>query len=186
MQGVTIGMLGLAAMIETIFIAAFKAGLPVALTSFALTWWALRNDYLDSVVDIKELEKQIKQQRKDKKNRKQADPVHNKWLAFGGGFYGVVALLTYVVIELGEIRDFFLQFESISAFFLNISFSMLIELIIDALMNFILAIAWPWYWLGDIAGQHIWVWFAVAYGGYWAGTRLALRRHAEQLDKGEN
>ena len=186
MQGVTFGMVGLAAMIETIIIAAFKAGLPVALASYALTWWALRNDYLDSVVDIDELEKQIKQQSKDKKNRKKADPVHNKWLAFGGGFYGVVALLTYLVIELGEILDFFLQFESISAFFSKLSFSMLIELIIDAFMNFILAIAWPWYWLGDIAGQHIWVWFAVAYGGYWAGTRLALRHHMERGEKGDN
>jgi hypothetical protein len=187
MQGVTFGMVGLATMLETIIIAAFKAGLPVALTSYALTWWALRNDYLDAVVDIDELEKQIKQQSKDKKkNRQKADPVHNKWLAFGGGFYGVVALLTYAVIELGEIRDFFLQFESISAFLSGISFDMLISLVIDAFMNFILAIAWPWYWLGDIAGQHIWVWFAVAYGGYWAGTRLALRRHAEQGDNGEN
>ena len=186
MQGVTNGMVGLAAMIEMIIIAAFKAGLPVALASYALTWWALRNDYLDSVVDIGELEKQIRQQSKDKKNRKKADPVHNKWLAFGGGFYGVVALLTYLVVELGEILDFFLQFESISAFFANISFDMLIDLVIDAFMNFILAIAWPWYWIGDIAGPYIWVWFAVAYGGYWAGTRLALRRHVGQAENGEN
>ncbi len=178
-------MLGLATMFETILIAAFKAGLPVALTSYGLTWWALRNDYLDAVVDIGELEKQIKQQRKDrKKNRKKADPVHNKWLAFGGGFYGVVALLTYVVIELGEILDFFLQFESISAFLSGISFDMLIRLVIDAIMNFILAIAWPWYWLGDIAGPHIWAWFAAAYGGYWAGTRLAIRRHLERVGEG--
>lgn len=175
-------MVGWATMIETLIIAAFKAGLPVALASYALTWWALRNDYLDSVIDIKELEKQIKQQRKDKKNRKKADPVHNKWLAFGGGFYGVVALLTYLVVELGEILDFFLQFESISAFFTGISLGLIIDLVIDAFMNFIVAIAWPWYWIGDIAGPYIWLWFAVAYGGYWGGTRLALRRH---IDKGE-
>lgn len=186
MQGVTIGMVGLAAMIETIFVAAFKAGLPVAVASYGLTWWALRNDYLGSVVDIAELEKQVKQQRKDKKNRKKADPVHNKWLAFGGGFYGVVALLTYVVIELGEIRDFFLQFESIAAFFSSVAFDMLIRLIIGAFMNFIFAIAWPWYWMGDIAGSHIWVWFAMAYGGYWAGTRLALRRHVDRGGRGHS
>jgi hypothetical protein len=178
-------MVGLAAMIGTIMIAAFKAGLPVALASYALTWWALRNDYLDSVVDIDELEKQIKQQSKDKKNRKQADPVHNKWLKFGGGFYGVVAMLTYIVVELGEIRDFFLQFEGIGAFFSGISISLLIDLIIDSFMNFVVAIAWPWYWMGDIAGPHIWVWFLVAYGGYWAGTRLALHHHAESGDRGD-
>jgi hypothetical protein len=186
MQGVSIGMVGLARMIETLFIAAFKAGIPVALASYALSWWALRNDYLDSVIDMDELEKQVKLQSKDKKNRKKTDPVHNKWLAFGGGFYGVVAMLTYIVVELGEVREFFLQFESISAFLSGISFGLLIELVIDSFMNFILAIAWPWYWLDDISGPHIWVWFAVAYGGYWAGTRLALRQHVEQKENGEN
>lgn len=179
-------MVGLATMVETIIVAAFKAGLPVALASYALIWWALRNEYLDSVVDVSELEEQIKLQRKDKKNRKKHDPVHNKWLAFGGGFYGVVAMLTYIVVELGEIRDFFLNFESISAFFSGISFDMLIELVIDSFMNFILAIAWPWYWLGETAGPHIWIWFAMAYGGYWAGTRLALRQFAQQGENGEN
>ena len=185
MQGVTFGMVGLAPMLETIFIAAFKAGLPVALASYGLTWWALRNDYLDSVLDIDELEKQIKQQSKDKKNRKKSDPVHNKWLTFGGGFYGVVAMLTYLVIEMGEIRDFFLQFESIGAFFTRISFDLVINLVIDSFMNFILAIAWPWYWIGDVAGPHIWIWFLVAYGGYWAGTRLALRKHIEKDGRGD-
>jgi len=183
MQGVTIGMVGLVPMIQTLIIAIFKAGLPVALATYALIWWALKNQHLDSFVSVAEMEQQIKQQKKDKKSSKKngtrdskkTDMVHGKWLAFGGGFYGVVALLTYAVIELGEIRDFLLQFESISAFFANISFNMLIGLIIDAFMNFILALAWPWYWLGDISGPYIWVWFLVAYGGYWVGTRLALR-----------
>ena len=90
----------------------------------------------------------------------------------------MVAMLTYIVVELREVRDFFLKFESISTFFSGISFDMLIDLIIDSFMNFIIAIAWPWYWLSEIAGPHIWVWFVMAYGGYWTGTRLALQRHA--------
>ena len=64
----------------------------------------------------------------------------------------MVAMLTYIVVELREVRDFFLNFESISAFFSDISFDMLIDLIIDSFMNFILAIAWPWYWLSEITG----------------------------------
>ena len=63
--------------------------------------------------------------------------------------------------------------------------SIVINLVIDSLMNFILAIAWPWYWIGDVAGPHIWIWFLVAYGGYWAGTRLALRQHIEKDDRGD-
>ncbi|MFC1688025.1 hypothetical protein ACFL07_00010 [Pseudomonadota bacterium] len=174
-------------MIQTLIIAVFKAGIPVALASFGLIWWALKNDYLDSFISVEDLEKQIKQQSKNKKNREKGDGdlVHNKWLAFGGGFYGVVALLTYVVVELREIWEFFVQFESISAFFAKISFGMLIGLVIDAIMNFVLAIAWPWYWLTEISPPHIWIWFVVAYGGYWAGTRLALRRLVEPGENGE-
>ncbi len=101
--------------------------------------------------------------------------MHNKWLAFGGGFYGVVGLLTYARVELGEIRDFVQQFEGIRALISEVSLDMFIDLFIDSIMNFVVAIAWPAYWISEIRGGPIWIWFAVAYGGYWAGTRLALQ-----------
>ena len=93
-----------------------------------------------------------------------------------GGFYGVVGLLTYAVVELAEIRDFFTQFESIGALIAGISIESLIGLFIGALMNFIVAIAWPAYWISDIRSDYIWIWFLAAYAGYWAGTRLALKQ----------
>ena len=52
MQGVTIGMVGLVPMIQTLIIAIFKAGLPVALATYALIWWALKNQHLDSFVSV--------------------------------------------------------------------------------------------------------------------------------------
>ena len=55
---------------------------------------------------------------------------------------------------------------------------MLIGLLVEALRNFILAIAWPAYWLSSIHTGHAWLWFLAAYAGYWAGARLALRRFA--------
>lgn len=179
-------MVGLARMIEALFTAALKAGIPVGLASYGLIWWALKNKHLESVVNMKELEQEVKRQTKDKEVKKKAGRVHKKWLAFGGGFYGVVGLLTYLVVELGEIRDFFLQFEGISAFISGISINMVVGLIIDAVMNFVIAIAWPAYWLSEIRGGHAWVWFAVAYGGYWAGTRMALRQWAGQDENPES
>jgi hypothetical protein len=163
-------------MIHEILIAVLKVGLPVGLASYALVWWALKKDYLGSVVSLKDFEKEVKRLAKDKELKKQGDPVHKKWLAFGGGFYGVVGLLTYAFVELGEIRDFFAQFESISALISSISLNTFIGLIVDALKNFIVAIAWPVYWMSNISGNRIWIWFAAAYGGYWAGARLALNQ----------
>jgi len=105
-------------------------------------------------------------------------PLHGKWLAFGGGFYGVVGLLTYGVVELGELRDFFLGFESLGALISQFGFDMLVRIFIDAVRNFVVAIAWPVYWLSDIRSDHAWIWFVVAYAAYWAGAKLALRRYA--------
>jgi hypothetical protein len=79
-------------------------------------------------------------------------------------------------VELGEIRDFFQQFESIGALISSLSIGLFIGLIIDGLMNFIVAITWPAYWISSIGSGHIWIWFAVAYAGYWAGVRIALHQ----------
>jgi hypothetical protein len=168
-------------MIQAFFSAVFKAGLPVAIASYALVWWALKNDYLGSVASMKDLKGKVKQQAKDKESKTKTDPVHKKWLAFGGGFYGVVGFLTYAVVEIGEIRDFIVQFESIRVFISEISIDMFIALLVDALKNFIVAIAWPVYWMSDIRSDHIWIWFAVAYGGYWAGARYALQTFNNKL-----
>ena len=162
-------------MLQEIFIAILKVGLPVGLASYGLVWWALKKNYLDQVANLKGFEQEMKKRTKDKELKKEGDPVHRKWLAFGGGFYGVVGLLTYAVVELGEIRDFIMQFGGIAGLIRNISFNLIISLFIDAIMNFVIAIAWPAYWLSEIHSSRIWVWFAVAYGAYWSGSHLALR-----------
>jgi len=179
------------------------AGLPVGLATYALVWWSLRQGYIDPAISVREVEQRFKKiskersaARKDRKRRKSEsgpqgspnpqalatfgesgmNPVHAKWLKFGGGFYGVVGLLTYAVVELKELRDFFLGFESLSALFAQFGFNMLIGLIIEAVKNFVVAIAWPVYWLSDIRSNYIWAWFVVAYAAYWAGAKLALHR----------
>ena len=104
------------------------------------------------------------------------NPVHNKWLAFGGGFYGVVGLLTYAVVELGEIRDFITQFDGFLSLFSDITLELFIGFFINSIVNFVVAIAWPAYWLNNISSNYIWIWFVAAYAGYSAGIRFALHQ----------
>jgi hypothetical protein len=185
-------------MLRELLRASIMAGIPVALASYFLFSWALRRRQLGTMTSLKEVEQEIKRQSKEqsrlRKERKRAgvgsmlaegahlsrasqlDLVHNKWLAFGGGFYGVVGLLTYVVVELGDLRDFLLGFESVWALISRFGLDMLVELLVNALRNFVVAIAWPAYWLSDIHSDYIWLWFAVAYAAYWGGARLALQR----------
>ena len=187
-------------MLRELIRALFMAGLPVALASYGLVWWAMRQGHITPVSSVRAMEKgmklQSKKRRQDRKQRKAArkkgleapdieaegaslpggDPVHKKWLAFGGGFYGVVGVLTYVVVELGELRDFFRSFESLSALLAQIGFDMLINLFVEAMKNFAIAIAWPVYWMSEIRMNEVWIWVGVAYLGYWAGVKAALQR----------
>jgi uncharacterized membrane protein YqjE len=187
-------------MMRELFRALFQAGIPVAVTSYLLIWWALKNQYLKGASNFKDVEIHFKglskarsRKRKEEKRRRKEgggaaglesdqqeshkmNPIHNKWLSFGGGFYGVVGLLTYAVVELGEIRDFITQFDGLLSLISDITLELIIGFFINSIMNFVVAIAWPAYWLSDIRSDYIWIWFVMAYAGYWAGTRFALHR----------
>ena len=119
-------------MIVEFLIALLKAGVPVAVVAWFLAWWALRNGYLDNVQGLRDVEREIKRLGKDKEKRKQADMVQRKWLALGGGFYGVVAFLTWLVIEGRDLWDLVRSFDGFSAFLAAISFNMLIGIFIEA------------------------------------------------------
>ena len=163
-------------MITEIFSALLKAGLPVGIAAYLLVWWALRNGYLNETGSVRDIEKEVKKLAKDKESKLRSDPVHKKWLSMGGGFYGVVAVLTWLFVELGEILDFITSFDGLSGLVDNFSIDMLVGLFISAIMNSFLALAWPVYWLSDIPGEYIWAWFLIAYAGYWIGSQLALRQ----------
>ena len=163
-------------MIAEFFTAILKAGIPVGIAAYMLVWWALRNGYLNETGSVRDIGKEVKKMAKDKESKLNSDPVHKKWLSMGGGFYGVVAVLTWLFVELQEILDFITSFGGISELVNSFSFDMLIRLFIEAIKNSFLALAWPVYWLSDIPGEYIWAWFIIAYSGYWAGSKLALRQ----------
>jgi hypothetical protein len=187
-------------MVSELLRALFMAGLPVFTATYLLVAWALRHRKLGAVTSLRtmhrELKRQSKEEKKEKKQAKKsgATPVraegahlslptlrqgaHAKWLAYGGGFYGVVGLLTWAVVELRDLWSFFTGFESLAALLQNFGLNTLINLLIGAVTNFVEAIAWPAYWLSSIHSDYIWLWFLAAYGAYWAAARFALQRHS--------
>ena len=167
-------------MIREFLIALFQAGLPVGVASYLLVWWALRNGYLGEAKTVKDVEKEVKRLAKDEEGKKNGDRLHRKWLEMGGGFYGVVAMLTLLFIEVNEVMDFIADFDGVNAFIDSLSVGTLVELFIETVKNSFMAIAWPAYWLSDIRADYIWVWFIAAYAGYWLGSHLATRRFQEQ------
>ncbi len=173
--------------------ALFKMGLPVGAFAFGLAWWAISRGYVNGEGGVSGIGKEFKalsdKRKKNRKERKQIkkgkapereisdqkfDPVQEKWMKFGGGFYGVVAFYTYVLIEWNEIVDFIAGFGGFLEMLKRVSVGAVIELIVNSIMNFVAAIAWPFYWIANSSNEYFWVWFIVAYAGYWVGIKLAL------------
>ena len=64
----------------------------------------------------------------------------------------------------------------LSSLISDITPNLFIGFFVDSIKNFIVAIAWPVYWMSDIHSDYIWIWFVVAYMSYWGGSRYALHQ----------
>ena len=173
-------------MAEVFFQALLKAALPVAALTFLLFYWSFKTGRLTGAGGKKGLEAELKAlQAGEKKGEKTKNPVHNKWMEFGGGFYGVIALFTFIIIEALEVWDFAANFAGVSQTLQSLGIELVIGFFVESIMNFIAAIAWPAYWIAEIDTGHIWLWFLLAYGGYWAGMKLARSTTGVKNSNGE-
>lgn len=160
--------------IADLFRALWMAALPLFVLSFGLVWWALRRGSATGGT-VQELQKSLEDFGKrhgDKEDPEQADPILGRWFEFGGGFYGLVALYTWLLIEWDDVADFLGGLgDLVLRFDLGALISLLVSLFIESIMNFVAAIAWPVYWLGE--ARNPWLWALLAYGGYWLGIKAA-------------
>ena len=157
------------------------AGVPIAVFTLALVWWALQGGHFQESLDAKALEREMKAMgkklKKDKKDKTEnpvsQHPLQKKWGKFGGGFYGIVAFFTYIVVEVLDITTTIMNFGGFIGFLKQLDIGVIISMFVEALTNFISAMVWPVYWMDRIETDQKWVWFVVAYGGYWLGLRIA-------------
>lgn len=157
-------------------------GVPVCAASFLLAWWGLRRGMFKELGSVDALGREVKSLSKLKPAERTArNPMHDKWLKFGGGFYGVVGLLTWIKIE---IEDLPTQVPDLLGGLFRLDIGVVVQFFVDSLMNFVAAISWPAYWLQRIHSPHPWAWFIAAWLGYWAGVRLAQAAHARSAGTG--
>jgi len=166
-----------------IFWALLLVGVPVCAFTVALVFWVLKGTHFKKSLDPIALRRDINaltQSKKKKKKDKDADkeeaktlhPLQKKWSKFGGGFYGIVAFFTYIVVEMIEIITSIANIGGFISFIKQLNFDVIVQMFVQALMNFVTAIAWPAYWLKRIDTDQVWIWFLMAYAGYWVGLRL--------------
>lgn len=152
-------------------------GVPIGLFTLAIAWWAMRNGHLQEAEDSKAIGLALKAMSKKKVKRKDdnRDLISKKWAKFGGGFYGIVAFFTYIVIEVTEIATMIINVGGLWDFVKQLDIGLIVSIFVDALLNFIAAMVWPMYWIDRIDGDQPWLWFVAAYAGYLAGLQLAQR-----------
>ncbi len=185
-------------MLTEIIRAAVLGATPVAAFTFLVLQWSVAAGKLAPFSDGKSLEKQYKDQKKARKAEKKAaksakqesgdaeekprkplfdkntrdDFFHNKAMFFGGGFYGTMALFTYVIIEIDEIWQFLGVVFTPGAWFQNLGFDLIINFFINSIMNIVNAFIW-FKTLDDyVRIGNGWIWLGAAYLGYMAGVRL--------------
>ena len=155
------------------------AGLPVGLFGFGLVLWSIKKNYLSSEDDLSVL-KEKKKQSDDKESNFKLNPIHQKWLFFGGGYYGTMAFITYIHIEVIEVAEFLANYTSFANLVDQITFGAVISLVIESFLNIIPAFVWFSYWpdVFDIANG--WYWLIASYLGFELGSYLA-KRYANQI-----
>ena len=174
-----------------VFWALLLVGVPVGIFTLALVWWALQSKYFKESLDGNALRHEIKalsgrDKKKSKKEKKEQNknlhPLQKQWAKFGGGFYGIVAFFTYIVVEMLEIITMISNFGGFIDFIKQLDFNVIVQMFVQAVMNFVTAMMWPFYWMKRIETGQVWIWFLMAYAGYWAGLKLAqvLVKHRSQ------
>ncbi len=147
-------------------------GLPVG----CLTWLLFHRLYESGRIhrdsDEKALRNELKALKKSVKEDK-SDLINTRWMKFGGGFYGVAALWTFVVIETTDFLSFLWNFAGVAALFEDGVISFIVSVFINQITNFISAFLWFTWWPRNEGDAPVILWFFVAYAGYLAGFRLA-------------
>ena len=175
------------------------AAVPVMAFTFMLLQWSVAAGKLAPFNNREDLDKQYDEQKKarekekkaakDAKNtgekkQKESQPLrfdkqardnffHNKAMFFGGGFYGTMALFTYVIIEVEEIFQFLGVVFTPGEWFVNLGFDLIIKFFINSIMNIVSAFIWFQTLTDYVRINHDgWIWLVAAYLGYLAGVRL--------------
>lgn len=92
------------------------------------------------------------------------------------GFYGLMALVTFFVIEVREVFGFILRIEGWHTLTDLLNLDSLIDILIDSIMNMVDAFVWFNYWPDTIAIGNGWIWLGMAYAGYHVGRWTAELR----------
>jgi hypothetical protein len=168
-------------MLLEIIKALLLAGVPIALFSYYLVIITNTNQVLKAR-NSKELKKELKTRTFVKGNEENfiKQILQKKFLKFGGGFYGILTLMTYLHIEIYQVLDFMRSFTGFQDFIDSLGWHMIINFFLEAIMNMIAAFLWPIYWVKYLPIGSFWVWLIVAIVAHSMATKYALSKNSQR------
>ena len=162
-------------MLWSIVGATIAVGIPV----FILSWYVFQRLFARGALDVtttgKDFDKSVS---KLGKSMKDDVTIESQWFKFGGGFYGIGAVWTLIIVEAKDIAGFIFNFPSLDVLLEGGILGLIIDFFVNQFQNFITAILWFTYW-GD--GTMIIVYLGIAYFAYYAGVQLASSMSMEEL-----
>ncbi|MDO8864036.1 hypothetical protein Q6D67_20320 [Haliea sp. E1-2-M8] len=158
----------------TILVITLTLAVPLALLAWLLFGRLYARGQLERGLDKKSFKASLKRIRSESKTNR-GDFLHNRWMKFGGGFYGLAAFWTFACIEVTEVTGFILNFPGFAALFADGIPAFFISLAVNQVLNLASALAWVTWWPGQVFGASPALWLALAYGGYLCGLQLAQR-----------
>ena len=159
------------------FLELFKAtiflGIPMAVLSWLLFSWLYSDGRLSVEADRKMISTNLKEMKKSKEpgSDDELGFLYNRWMKFGGGFYGLAALWTLVVSEFLDLYRFMTNFPGFVKLFEDGVIKLFIAFLMNQIGNLVSAFVWfSWWSPGSML-----LWVLVAYAGYWIGIQFAKR-----------
>ena len=168
--------------------AILKLGMPV----FATSWWVIHRRYKRGDITREADRRTVKTDLKAYRKKWRSDDkssyglMENKWMRFGGGFYGITALTTFLLIELGEVFSFQGHLSVIGEWFDNGLIGFVVDIFVNQLENFVSAITWFAYWADE--DRAVFIWVGIPYAAYLLGISHASGLNvdvSENLESGE-
>ncbi len=157
-------------------------GIPVG----AMSWFLVRRMYQSGRIsrdaDFNTVKSNVRDVKKESKGQTDGDFIQTKWMKFGGGFYGITALTTLILIEIGEGASFVANFPG-NVSLENGLIAFIISVLLNQFQNFISAFLWFGYWADE--GRSIFVWVGVPYIAYLLGMYAAGKSWDELVDAWE-
>jgi hypothetical protein len=152
-----------------------------------MIYFSYQKGYLSTDFEIQEV---FKKKNKivttlSKKSKKELAFLHSKWITFGGGFYGLIASLTFIIIELLQVLNFWLNITGWQDIIALFKLDTIIAMVIDFIINMIKAALWFTYWPSKLDTDNFLAWILVAYICYRFAGKYAMRYAIAQKLKSE-